>query len=289
GRFILEVQPRASSRCVVEPISFGVVIPQGQTEVELQGIPFCGEDPFTTLTMTAANPDIVKTIEWFKINELGEKEWLPDFEDQSSIDVIDEGVYEVVVRNQIGCRLGDALFEVKRAEPLQIELEDSYRICSEENIFPILNPGEFSQVEWYLDGDFLSDASSYKLVAPGDYEVRIANEEGCIQVKSFEVTEDCILLIRYPDAMIVGDPSRDFRVYANDDIDEVEVFIYQRTGELIFHSVNVATNPNLPVIVWDGLLNGKPVSVGTYPILIHYKSQTLGVDEVLKKSLIVVE
>lgn len=289
GVFLLEVQPRASSRCELEPISFEVTVPQRETEVTLDGSPYCEGDPFTTLTMTAANSDIVKTIEWFKVDDQGEQEWLSDFEDQSSIDVIDEGVYEVVVRNPIGCRLGGALFEVKKAAALQIELEESYRICSEENLFAILYPGEFSQVEWYLDGNLLSNESRFKIDAPGSYELRITNEEGCSQVKNFEIIEDCVLMIRHPDAMILGDPSRDFRVYANDDIDEVEVFIYQRTGELIFHSVKATTNPNLPVITWDGQLNGKSVSVGTYPVLIHYKSQSLGIDEVLRKSLLVIK
>lgn len=289
GVFLLEVQPRASSRCDLEPISFEVTVPLRETEVTLDGTPFCEEDPFTTLTMTAANPDAIKTIEWFKIDDQGGQDWLSEFEDQSSIDVIDEGVYEVVVRNQIGCRLGDAVFEVKRSEPVQVELEDAYRICSAENIFPVLNPGDFSEVNWYLEGNLVSNASNFKIVVPGLYEFIATNEEGCSQVKEFEVIEDCVLMIRYPDAMVVGDPSRDFRVYANEDIDEVEVFIYQRTGELIFHSVKAGTNPNLPVITWDGFLNGKAVSVGTYPILIHYKSQSLGIDDVLRKSLIVID
>lgn len=289
GTFLLEVQPQASTRCEVGPVSFEVTVPQRETEVTLEGSSYCEEDPFTTLTMTAAHPEVVGIIEWFKIDDQGEQEWLPDFEDKVNIDVIDEGIYEVVVRNEIGCRLGDAVFEVKRADPVRIELEDSYRICTAENIFPVLNPGEFSQVEWYLEGNLLSDASRYKIEAPGSYELRVTNEQGCSQVKEFAVIEDCVLLIRYPDAMIAGDPSRDFRVYANSDVDEVEVFIYQRTGELIFHSVNAATNPNLPVVVWDGLLNGKAVSVGTYSVLIYYKSQSLAIERVLRKSLVVIK
>lgn len=289
GVFLLEVQPRASSKCELKPISFEVTVPQIETEVKLVGSPYCEEDPFTTLTMNAANPDIVKTIEWFKFDDQGGQEWLSDFEDRLSIDVIDEGVYKVIARNRIGCRLGDAVFEVKRSIPVQIKLEDSYRICSAENIFPILNPGEFNEVNWYLEGDLLSDAHNYKVVAPGFYELIVTNKEGCSQVKEFEVIDDCVLMVRHPDAMVVGDPSRDFRVYANELIDEVGVFIYQRTGELIFHSVNVAVNPNLPAITWDGFLNGKPVSVGTYSILIHYKSQSLAIESVLRKSLVVIE
>ena len=289
GRFLLEVQPRASSRCEVDPVSFEVVIPKGETEVQLEGNPYCDEDPFTSLTMTAADPDIVESIEWFKVDDQGEREWLLDFEDQTSVDVTEEGLYEVVVRNQIGCRLGNAEFEVLRAAPVEIDLEATYEICSAENIFPELNPGELNGVEWYWEGTLVSTAATYKIAAPGAYELRTTSEAGCSQVKTFDVTEDCVLLIRYPDAMIVGDPSRDFRVYANTDIDEVEVFIYQRTGELIFHSRNAVTSPNTPVITWDGLLNGNEVSVGTYPIIIHYKSQSLDIDEVLKKSLIVVE
>jgi hypothetical protein len=289
GNFLLEVQPLASSRCEVQPVPFEVVVPQRETNVILEGIPYCEEDPFTTLEMTAANPDIVKAIEWFKINDQGEQEWLSEFEDQTTIDVIDEGIYEVVARNQIGCRLGSASFEVTKAEAVEISLEDTYQICSAENIFPVIGSGELDGVEWYWEGTLVSTSPTYRIVAPGNYGLRVTNELGCSQVKDFEVIENCVLMIRYPDAMVLGDPSSNFRVYANDDIDEVEVFIYQRTGELIFHSVNEATNPNLPVITWDGLLNGKPVSVGTYPILIHYKSRSLGIDEVMRKSLVVIK
>lgn len=289
GRFLLEVQPRASSRCEVEPVSFEVVIPKGQTEVTLEGTPYCEEDTFTTLTMTAADPDIVESIEWFKVDDQGGREWLLDFEDRTNIDVMDEGLYEVIARNQIGCRLGSAEFEVAKAEPVQIDLLDTYEICSAENIFPVLNPGLISEVEWYWEGALVSTAGRYKIEAPGAYELRTTSELGCLQSKSFDVTENCLVLVKFPDAMIAGDPDRDFRVYANAGIDEVEVFIYQRTGELIFHSKNAPTSPNSPVITWDGLMNGKPVSVGTYPIIIHYKSQSLGIDEVLRKSIFVID
>nr|MBI1229809.1 hypothetical protein [Cytophagales bacterium] len=290
GRFLLEVQPRASSRCEVEPVPFEVVIPESETEVTLEGMPFCEEDPFTTLTMTVGNPVIVETIEWFQIDDQGNRTWLEDFENQTSIDVIDEGDYEVVVRNPIGCRLGSATFEVTKAAPVEINLEDSYEICSAENIFPVLNPGELTDVEWYLDGVFMSNASTYKVESPGTYELRTTTELGCLQVATFNVTENCVVLLRFPDAMIAGNPTMNFRVYANEGIDEVELFIYQRTGELIYHAISEVTSPNFPVLTWDGIMgNGEPVSVGTYPIILRYRSQSLNIDDVMKKSIIVID
>lgn len=288
GRFLLEVQPRASSPCEVVPVTFDVVIPDAETEVELSGEPLCGDDPFTTLTMSAADPDLIEKIEWFRIDEQGERIWLFDYDGQASIDATEEGEYEVIVRNQISCRLGSANFIVERVASQPIAVEDEYEICSEEGIYPVLNPGDFQTLEWYLDGQLVSEDPSYRLTVAGEYEVMVSSEEGCVQSKSFSVVDACVVMVRFTNAMIPGNPTRDFRVYANTEIDEVEVFIYQRTGELIFHAGGTVSDSNIPVCVWDGLLHGKPISTDIYPVVIKYKSSSLGLDQVLKKSLFVV-
>ncbi|EON78908.1 hypothetical protein ADIS_0501 [Lunatimonas lonarensis] len=289
GNYLLEVQPRASSACEVSPIPFEVVVPLRSTEVEIQGSPFCNEDAFTTLTLDVGNPEAVRAIEWFQRNEEGEWVWLLEFNDQQSIDVVDEGEYQVVVRNQIGCRLGTATLEVGRTEVEPLGLEDSYEICSEEGIFPTLQAAGYAEVVWFLDGQPISDQPSYRVMSPGNYEVRVVSEEGCEMVSAFEVLEGCALMIRMPDAMVVGDPQRDFRIYAHPDIDEVEVFIYQRTGELIFHATSRVGSGTEPVCSWDGQMNGRPITVGTYPVVVRYRSGRLGLDEVMRRFLVVVQ
>ncbi|MCC5936203.1 MAG: hypothetical protein JJU34_02870 [Lunatimonas sp.] len=289
GNYSLGVQPRASSACEVTPIPFEVVVPLRSTEVELLATPFCDEDAFTTLTVEVAHPNEVTAIQWFVRDANGDWDWLLEFNDEQSIDVADPGMYQVVVRNPIGCRLGDAELQLERVASEEVTLEDSYFICTEDGVFPTLSPGNFSAVTWYLDGVEVSDEQTYRVTAPGNYEFMAVSELGCEQRGEFEVLETCQTLIRMPDAMIVGDAMRDFRVFANPDLDEVEVFIYQRTGELIFYRKNNVANEAEPVCTWDGVLHGKPLSVGTYPVVVRYRSERLGLEEVIKRSLVVVQ
>ncbi len=288
GNYILEVQPRASSRCEVEPIYFEVQIPESQTEVTLEGEPLCEEDPFTTLSLET-DMELVRRIEWFKLDENGgEREWLFDFDDETSIEVADEGVYEVVVRNEINCRLGSDTFEVRRLSIEAPQVNGHYDICSEEGVFPRVNPGEYDYYEWRLDGELISEDPQLRLSQDGRYELRVGLEEGCEQVVEFEAVEQCHIYIRVPNALIPGHPEKDFKLYADPEVDEVEVFIYQRTGELIYTCQSANNGSMGPLCSWDGVLHGKPLPPGTYPLVVKFSSGSLGVEKVLRQSLFVV-
>lgn len=289
GNYMLEVQPRASSACDVTPIPFEVVVPVRSTEVELSATPFCTEDAFTTLSLEMEDPSIINAIEWFVKDDSGEWLWLLDKNDETSIDVVEPGEYRAVVRNQIGCRLGDAELTVERVENEPITLQASYVICTDEGTFPTLSAGNFEEARWLLDGEEVSDQLNFRPTQPGNYEVQVVSPQGCEQSAMFEVSEGCKTLIRMPSGMRAGDPARDFRVYANADVDEVEVFIYQRTGELIFYKSEIVSSETQPLCIWDGIVGGRSISVGTYPVVIRYRSELLGLEEVLKRFLVVVE
>lgn len=288
GDYLLEVQPRASSACPIDPISFTVDVPQSSTEVTLEGTPFCAEDPFTTLTVDT-DMDIVHKIEWFQKNEEGEDTWLFDLDDELSIDVTEEGIYEVVVRNEINCRLGSAEFEVKRVEVDELDLEDIYDICSEENISPTISPGVFERYEWRYEGEMVSEEGQYRPLVAGNYELRVTDANECEQIHDFEVIDRCGTLIRFPNAMMPENPDKDFRIFVDPDVDHVEVFIYQRTGELIYHCTSSNPDGAGPLCIWDGWMNGKKATVGTYPLVVKYKSSAIGIDRVIKASILVIE
>jgi hypothetical protein len=118
---------------------------------------------------------------------------------------------------------------------------------------------------------------------------RVTDANGCEQVQELEVIDWCKSLVRFPNAMMPENPDKDFRVFIDPDVDHVEVFIYQRTGELIHYCESTHPDPSGPVCVWNGWINGKKVSIGTYPLVIKYKSNALGIDRVVKASIVVVE
>ncbi|WP_114748961.1 hypothetical protein [Pleomorphovibrio marinus] len=288
GNYILEVQPRASSRCEVDPIFFEVVIPDSQTDVLLEGEALCEEEPFTTLTLEA-DMELVRRIEWFKLDENGgDREWLFEFDDETSIDVAEEGVYEVVVRNKINCRLGSDTFEVRRVVLNTPEVKDTYDICSEEGVYPRINPGDFANYEWWWDGELLSEEADIRPTQAGFYELRVREEHGCEQSFEFEVIEQCHIYIRVPNALIPGHSEKDFKLYADPEVDQVEVFIYHRTGELIYTCKSSNNGMVNPLCTWDGFLYGEPLPPGTYPLVIKFSSASLGINKVLRQSLFVV-
>ncbi|MEX0884517.1 MAG: hypothetical protein WDZ72_13690 [Cyclobacteriaceae bacterium] len=289
GTFLLEVQPRASGNCPVSPISFDVVIPENTAEISLEGSPFCGNSPITELTMVS-DSDLIQNIEWYKEGDQGEKIWLLEWDNLSTIEVMEEGIYEVVARNDINCRLASATYEVKKFENTPVNISDTYELCSAENIRPNIQPGDgFLAYSWYFNGELISEENRFIPDQPGNYELIVMDTNGCEQTNEFEVIEECALLLRYPNALVLGDPQRNFKVYADPEIEWIEIYIFNRNGEMIFHCQSNNPDATFPVCQWDGLLNGRKIIPGTYPIRINYKSEALGVDKVEKKSILIID
>ena len=63
--------------------------------------------------------------------------------------------------------------------------------------------------------------------------------------------------------MVLNDPNRNFILYANEYIDEVEVFIFNRWGELIYTITSFDD-------FWDGTYKGIKSQDGTYVWKIRY-------------------
>lgn len=288
GNYLLEVQPRASSSCPVQPLPFEVSIPANNAEVSLEGAPFCGNNPFSVLTATAES-ELVHKMEWYKIEENGDKIWLFEWDDENAVEVTETGIYEVVIRNEINCQLGSASYEVLEFESTPVDLQSEYFLCSADNISPTINPGEFEKYSWYKEGDLFSEDMTFRPSSPGLYELRVTDVNGCEQINNFEVIEECEVLIRYPNAIVLGDPQNDFKLYADPDIETIEVFIFNRNGELVYHCQSENQGGQGPVCSWDGLLNGSKTIPGTYPIVIKYKSEVIGVDKVEKKSILIID
>lgn len=287
GTFLLEVQPRSSSSCPVNPISFEVSIQANDGSVSIEGSPLCNNDSFTVLQAVVSG-DAGNKLEWYKIDPESGNTWLFQFDGQSEIEVEEPGIYEVVLRNDINCRLESAVYEVTQFETQALVLEDSYVLCSAENISPTISPGEFASYSWSLEGMVVSDTPNYRPTSPGTYELTVIDDNGCEQVQSFDVEEGCEVLVRYPNALIPGDPQREFKVFVDEDIDWVEIFIYSRNGALVYHCESQNEGNSLSLCDWDGMVNGKQAISGSYPVIVNYRSEVLGLDKTEKRSITVI-
>ena len=96
---------------------------------------------------------------------------------------------------------------------------------------------------------------------------------GCIQSDSVLVQpivagpNDCLPFILAPNAFSPNGngQNEEFYIIPNPFIDEFEIFIYTRWGELVFYSENINFR-------WDGRFNNQLLPVGTYAYIIKYTS-----------------
>ncbi|KEO75113.1 hypothetical protein [Anditalea andensis] len=285
--YYLDVQPRASSQCPAAPIPFEVMSVQTSVDVVIEGSPFCGlNDPLTTLSVNT-DFDAVESIEWYYIDEDGFSLLLNNPGNQATIDVPFEGTYEVVVRSDIYCELGRATYDVGRILDIRLGISAKQFICIEENQYNTLNPGEFEIYEWSRDGNVISTDPIFTPRAPGQYGLYIVDFNGCEVSTTFEVEDICAQLISMPNAMVSGDPERDFRIFANPAISEIEVFVFNKLGELIYYCQS-PNNPNSDAIcIWDGFVNGTKLMVGTYPVTIKYKIPGTTLSDQVNKFIVV--
>ncbi len=287
GNFLLEVQPRGSSACPVSPITFEVTIPENNAAANIDGTPICGEGGLSVLKAQVTGETVDK-VEWYKVDENGDNTWLFEYDDQLEIEVDEPGVYELVLRNEINCRLYGVVYEVEEIAPAPIDLAATYTLCSAENRRPTLDPGDFDTYAWYLEDSLLSESASFMPGSSGNYRLEVVDAFGCPQEQAFSVEENCVILVRYPNALVPGDPQREFTVYAAPEIDWLEVFIYNRNGALIYYCEELRGGQASPACSWDGFLNGKEAMDGTYSVIVKYRSEDLGVEKSEKRSLTVI-
>jgi hypothetical protein len=290
GEFTLDVQPRASSSCPLVPISFQVDVPQLTYEVEISASSFCGEDPFSTLTAEGEFRE-ERQYQWFYTDSAGIIMELLEYHNQRQIDVTDEGTYEVVVRRlqEPMCELGRASYQLVKSEGISLDLQDEYQICTAENFFPTVNLGSFETYSWLLEGVKIDSASTFRPSIVGNYEVVVTDSEGCETSAAFAVTETCVTLAKFPNAMMPDSRRKDFRMYLDPLIQHVETFIYNRSGELVYHCESPVTDHSQAYCIWDGTINGKLAPIGTYPMIIRLSSEENEIYEEMKTSLLLIE
>lgn len=288
GSYSLEVQPAAGGLCPTQRVDFTATILSEPILVNLDVVPFCIDQTSTTINVVT-DLSRVAELEWFSVVN-GTRSRLPLLDNLSSIVVTQEGTYEVIIRSEFGCELGRAIGEVRKSTIIPpVVPAEIVTICAIEGNTSSINPGVYDNYSWILNGEEVSQDAIFTPTLPGNYELRVSDNLGCEYVAAFTVEEDCRLKITYPNGVVLGDPNRNFILYANEYIDEVEVFIFNRWGELIFYCEHENLEPRQPFCPWDGIVNGKFVPNGTYAVVVRFTSREQNLTQSETKAITIIQ
>lgn len=183
-----------------------------------------------------------------------------------SIDVNDEGTYRV--RINAGTCFIERSLEIRRSGIPQSLLPEEALYCSTSPPTVVQAGRFFASYEWTLDGQPYPDADQeLEINAAGVYTVTMTTAQGCVRIASITVIESCDPIVVAPTGMrpSADAPNNTFQVVPNGFVDNFEIFIYSRWGELIYQSSSLEFQ-------WDGTVNGELVPGGTYPYIMRYTS-----------------
>lgn len=287
GNYTLEIQPTSGGLCPINRIPFTAVTIDPRVTASLVVAPYCTGETSTAMEVNA-NLSTVTNLEWYRVIGATRTRIL-SWNDSTRVNVSQEGIYEVLLRNDAGCELGRASTIVVQSTITPPIIPQVLTICASENIIQTINPGTYDAYIWRLDGNEVSRDSIFTPTQPGSYQLTVADNLGCEYMTMFEVLEDCQLKISLPNAMVLSDPSRNFILYANEFIDNAEVFIFNRWGELIFYCTHENLNPGTSFCPWDGIVNGKFVPVGTYAVKVKFTSQNQNKTQSITKAITILQ
>lgn len=289
GEFSLEVQPKGSLSCSDSTVPFTIPIPILEINTQLISETLCPDQPDAALKVNA-NLESVQTIQWWYTDLSNNTSQLNQFTNREEILATQEGTYEVRLINSFGCILGRASqLVIRSTDQIRPQLESSYQVCPRYEIGPTLNPGNFSSYEWYFEGNLVSTSPSFKPLEVGKYEVVVVSEEGCAYQIEFVTEEECELKLRLPTAIQPEIPEKQFLIYTNYLVDELEVWIFNKWGNLIFYCENSELINKESTCLWNGTFQGKRVPPGAYSYRINFKNLEKNIEKTQLGSLFIIE
>ncbi|MEB2782248.1 hypothetical protein U3A58_17790 [Algoriphagus sp. C2-6-M1] len=289
GMYSLEVQPTDVIACHITPISFEVLAPVLAVDVMLVADPLCPDAPSATIR-AEADFSQVTTIEWWYTSPTGEPIELIGERNNREILAVNDGTYEVRIFNQTPCLLGyDKVLLLRSTDIVRPFVEESYQICPKYEIGPMINPGSFASYEWYYGDQLVSTSPTYKPVSIGDYFLSVYSEEGCAYQTTFTTIEECELRVIYPNAVQPGNPDKEFLLYTNYLIDELDLVILNKWGQVIFQCTQTNLISEEFTCVWDGTYNGKAIPNGNYAVRINFKNYEKNISKSEFGSIIIIE
>lgn len=199
--------------------------------------------------------------------------------DQSAeISIGESGLYTVSVASNISTCDANASLNVL-VVPIsedQLLLGEREMFCSEDpdptNNSVNLDPGQFSTYEWTIinDDEILSTDRVFNTTEAGIYEVTLSNGFTCIR-DAIEVIDDCLPKVFAPNAFTpeaTPGINDEFFVYPNPYVDNFEIKIYSRWGELVYQSNDIDFR-------WNGVYSGKLLKIDTYVYVMSFTSSLM--------------
>jgi gliding motility-associated-like protein len=203
-------------------------------------------------------------------------------------------MYEVTVSNGSGTCSVTQTYNVVPSPVTEGSLPGSAIICPEDPIIErrtvTLDPGsDFVEYQWARNGSLISgeDDQTYDATSAGTYTVNLVNFYGCPTTDETLLIEDCSPRITGPNAFRPTSNVADneyvnrsfllFTVFIADE--DFEVFIYNRWGEMIYHTTEKDFR-------WNGGYNNnisQPLPTGTYTYVVRYRSQYRPEQGILEK------
>jgi hypothetical protein len=289
GSYSLEVQPAGSTPCEISPVTFDVAEPVLSVDVSLTSEPFC-PDASSALVTVQSDFEQITTIEWWFTDPDGNQRQLNDLTNEREIFASLEGTYEARVFNDIPCLLGrEEILILRSQDEVRPNVDSIYQICPRLEIAPEINPGNFASYEWYFEGQLVSTSSTFKPLQIGDFDLIVTSLEGCTYSASFETEEECELRVQFPTAITPQDSQKPFLIYTNYLVDELELWIFNQWGELIFHCKNDQLITEESTCLWDGTYRGEKIPNGAYSIRINLVNYEKNINKTQLGSLMVID
>jgi hypothetical protein len=256
-------------------------------EVEIDIRPFCSEDSSTTVDLIENSDGLA--IRWYKKAANGIEE-LTAFAN-SRLLIASEGNYQVRLSDDQGCLVGKTDFEVSKSITQPPVLSSIYTFCPRKRVGLEIEPGErFKEASWMLNGVEVSNALVFVPLEAGQYQLEAKDAWGCSFFSEFEVEEKCDPELRFPNAIWIDDPTRFFEIYPDNLVDEFEIKIFNRWGQLIYHCEDKALENEVKSrCVWDGTYNGDRVTTGSYAVIIQLKNYKQNLTRSIRTSVMVMD
>lgn len=259
----------------------------GQVDASISSTPACDDNKPFTISATTNATGI--NYAWFKNNTLISGETSP------SISQLDAATYKVEISktSSAACKANASLTIVKAPLPVGT-LPNREIICNDPgNTDPKtsqvdLNPGRFTAYDWFKNDLTLNYKTQvFTADSQGKYRVELTNSFGCVASDETDVRNECLPIVEAPNAFRPGsavtnseDPSlknSEFWIMGKFIKDgSLEVFIYSRWGELVYHTNTAEVTQSGSVIVkWNGGYNGapnQPLPSGAYGYVVRYVS-----------------
>ncbi|MGB0424447.1 MAG: gliding motility-associated C-terminal domain-containing protein, partial [Flavobacteriales bacterium] len=164
----------------------------------------------------------------------------------ASLELMNEGMYTVVVSSEDGACQDQSQFEISKIESPEFELPEALTFC-QGDVFELQIDGLFGYTTFW-NGE---EQSIFKINSPGLYELRAENDCG-VQMKEVEAFEEqCSCVVYTPNTFT---PNNDgindqFGVNLDCDLERYQLLVFNRWGQVVFNSIVLGE-------LWDGSMNG---------------------------------